>query len=97
VPENWLRRESGEQRGTATFSSPFAEMYITDAARRGFRSKVSTNPALRLATPKGGAVPHCIYSLFKKSVISGSVQSTAPMNLRRITPFRSMMKVSGQP
>lgn len=73
------------------------EMYITDAARRGFRSNVSTNPALRLATPKGGAVPHCIYSLFKKSVISGSVQSTAPMNLRRITPFRSMMKVSGQP
>jgi len=24
-------------------------------------------------------------------------QSTAPMNLRRITPLRSMMKVSGQP
>lgn len=31
------------------------------------------------------------YILFKKSVISGAVQSTAPMNLRRITPLRSMM------
>ena len=31
------------------------------------------------------------YSLLRKSVISGVVQSTAPMNLRRITPLRSMM------
>jgi hypothetical protein len=38
-----------------------------------------------------------IHSLLKKSVISGSVQSTAPMNFRRVTPLRSMMKVSGQP
>jgi len=30
------------------------------------------------------------HSRLRKSVISGSVQSTAPMNLRRITPLRSI-------
>lgn len=31
------------------------------------------------------------YNLLRKSVTSGAVQSTAPMNFLRITPLRSMM------
>ena len=31
------------------------------------------------------------YNLVRKSITSGEVQSTGPMNLRRITPWRSMM------
>ena len=35
--------------------------------------------------------PDALHSLLRKSTISGWLQSTAPMNLRRTTPFRSMM------
>jgi len=37
------------------------------------------------------------YNFPRNSVTSGAVQSTGPMNLRRITPPRSMMNVSGHP
>ena len=42
-------------------------------------------------------IPKTAYSFPKNPVISGSVQSTAPMNFRLITPLRSMMNVSGHP
>ena len=35
--------------------------------------------------------PSANYNLLRKSVMSGAVQSIAPMNLRRTTPLRSMM------
>jgi len=39
----------------------------------------------------GGCLRQVRHSLLRKSMISGSVQSTAPINFRRITPLRSMM------
>lgn len=46
---------------------------------------------LSIDEKNGRGLSAASYSLLKKSVISGVVQSMAPINFRRITPLRSMI------
>ena len=78
-------KASAAAKGVPTFRHAGITVRIT-RGRAALKRRVKQEKTNRGFSPRGNA-----YSLLRKSVISGSVQSTAPMNFRRITPLRSII------